>query len=88
MTARRGCSSTQIVIADVHSVFRYGLRRLLESEPDFHVIGEASISAEAVKLARHLKLDLILLGLPLGERDGLEFLAISSRLLRQCASSC
>jgi DNA-binding NarL/FixJ family response regulator len=67
--------STRIVIADVHSVFRYGLRQLLESEPDFQVIGEASSGSEALKLARLLKPDLILLGLPLGEGEGLEVLA-------------
>src|SRR6516165_4476993 len=68
-------SSTRIVIADVHSVFRYGLRQLLESESDFQVIGEASSGSEALKLARLLKPDLILLGLPLGEGEGLEVLA-------------
>jgi two-component system, NarL family, nitrate/nitrite response regulator NarL len=75
MTPSRGRASTQIVIADGHSVFRYGLRRLLDSEPDFHVIGEASSSAEALKLARQLKPDLILLGLPLGEPGRLEVLS-------------
>jgi two-component system, NarL family, nitrate/nitrite response regulator NarL len=75
MTPTGGRTSTQIVIADGHSLFRYGLRRLLDSEPDFRVIGEASSSAEAVKLARQLKPDLILLGLPLGEGGGLEVLS-------------
>ena len=74
MPTNVGRSSTRIVIADVYSVFRYGLRQLLESESDFQVIGEASSSAEVVKVARQLKPDLILLGLPLGERDGLEVL--------------
>jgi two-component system, NarL family, nitrate/nitrite response regulator NarL len=74
ITTSEGRSATRIVIADVHSVFRYGLRRLLESEPGFHVIGEASSSAEPVKLARQLRPDLVLLGLPLGERAGLNVL--------------
>jgi two-component system, NarL family, nitrate/nitrite response regulator NarL len=67
-------SLTRIVIADVHSVFRYGLRRLLESEPDLRVTAEASDSAEVVKLVRQVKPDLVLLGLPLGESGGLEVL--------------
>jgi two-component system, NarL family, nitrate/nitrite response regulator NarL len=66
--------STRIGIADVHPVFRHGLRRLLESEPDFHVTGEASNTAQVVKLVRQLKPDLVLLGLPLGGRAGLEVL--------------
>ena len=45
----------RIVIADDHPIFRDGLRRLLESEPDLKVIGEASDGAEAVKLAGQLK---------------------------------
>jgi len=69
-----GRSSTRIVIADVHPVFRYNLRRLLESETDFQVTGEALSSSEAVKLARQLKPDLVLLGLPLGGGARLEVL--------------
>src|SRR5271167_2049859 len=70
-TANDGRSRTRIVIADAQPVFRHGLRRLLESERDFRVTGEASDSAEVVKLARQLKPDLVLLGLPLGGHDGL-----------------
>jgi len=62
--------SIRIVIADVHPVFRHGLRRLLESEPDLHVAGEASNNTQVVKLARQLKPDLVLLGLPLGGDAG------------------
>jgi two-component system, NarL family, nitrate/nitrite response regulator NarL len=75
LTTSGGRTSTQILIVDVHSLFRYGLRRLLESEPDFHVIGEASSSAEAVKLVRQLKPDLVLLGLPVSETGRLEVLS-------------
>jgi two-component system, NarL family, nitrate/nitrite response regulator NarL len=74
VTANNVCSRTRIVIADVHPVFRHGLRRLLESEPDFRVTGEASDSAEVVKLARQLKPDLVLLGLPLGGPASLDVL--------------
>ena len=65
-------SPTRIVIAGAHSVFRYGLRQLLASEPDFRVIGEASDGAEVVKLARQFKPHLALLDLPLGGCAGLE----------------
>jgi two-component system, NarL family, nitrate/nitrite response regulator NarL len=44
----------RLVIADDHPIFRDGLRRLLEAEPDLKVIGEACDGAEAVKLARQL----------------------------------
>jgi two-component system, NarL family, nitrate/nitrite response regulator NarL len=71
VTTNGGCSRARIVIADAHPVFRHGLRRLLESEPYVRVTGEASDSAEVVRLARQLKPDLVLLGLPLGGQAGL-----------------
>ena len=53
----------RLVIADDHPILREALRRLLESEADLKVIGEASDGAEAVKLARQLKPDILLLDL-------------------------
>jgi len=65
---------TRIVIADDHPIFRDGLRRLLETEPDLKVIGEACDGAEAVKLARQLKPDILLLDLAMPRHPGLEAL--------------
>ena len=62
------------VIADDHPIFRDGLRRLLEAEGDFKVLGEASDGAEAVKLARQLKPDILLLDLAMPKHPGLEAL--------------
>jgi two-component system nitrate/nitrite response regulator NarL len=64
----------RIVIADDHLLFREGLRRLLEAEPDLKVIGEASDGAAAVKLARQLKPDILLLDLAMPRQPGLEAL--------------
>jgi len=64
----------RIVIADDHPIFRDGLRRLLETEPDLKVIGEACDGAEAVKLARQLKPDILLLDLAMPRHPGLEAL--------------
>jgi two-component system, NarL family, nitrate/nitrite response regulator NarL len=64
----------RIVIADDHPIFRDGLRRLLESESDLKVLGEASDGAEAVKLARQLKPDILLLDLSMPRHPGLEAL--------------
>jgi len=64
----------RIVIADDHPIFRDGLRRLLEAEADLKVIGEASDGAEAVKLARQLKPDILLLDLAMPRNPGLEAL--------------
>jgi two-component system, NarL family, response regulator NreC len=54
------------VIADDHEMLRYGVRRLLEDDPEFAVVGEASDAAEALKLVLEHHPDLVLLdiGMP------------------------
>ena len=66
--------TVRIVIADDHPIFRDGLRRLLEAESNLKVIGEACDGAEAVKLARQLKPDILLLDLAMPRHPGLEAL--------------
>ena len=66
--------SVRILTVDDHPVFRYGLRRLLESEPGFVVVGEASNGVQAVRLARELSPHIMTLDLALPERPGLEVL--------------
>jgi len=70
----RKAQTVRLVIADDHPMFRDGLRRLLESESDLKVLGEASDGAEAVKLARLLKPDILLLDLAMPKHPGLEAL--------------
>ncbi|MFL6308242.1 MAG: response regulator [Candidatus Sulfotelmatobacter sp.] len=70
----RKSQPVRLVIADDHPIFRDGLRRLLEAEADFKVLGEASDGAEAVKLVRHLKPDILLLDLAMPKHPGLEAL--------------
>jgi len=65
---------TRILIADDHPVFRDGLRRLLESEREFKVIGEACDGVEAVNMVRQLKPEILLLDLAMPRRPGLEAL--------------
>jgi DNA-binding NarL/FixJ family response regulator len=76
---------TRILIADDHPIFRDGLRRLLETEPDLKVIGEACDGAEAVRLAKQLKPDILLLDLAMPRHPGLEALREMSSASNQNA---
>jgi two-component system nitrate/nitrite response regulator NarL len=64
----------RILIADDHPIFRDGLRKLLEAEPGFVVVGEAADGAEAIKLAHQLNPDVLLLDLAMPRLAGLETL--------------
>ncbi len=66
--------SIRILIADDHPIFRDGLRRLLETEPGLKVVGEAADGADAVKQARQLRPELLLLDLAMPRMPGLEAL--------------
>jgi DNA-binding NarL/FixJ family response regulator len=59
-----------LVIADDHLVVRDGLRGMLESQPDFEVVGEASNGEEAVNLTSSLKPEVVLMDLRMPVMDG------------------
>jgi len=62
----------RVLIADDHPVFRFGMRALLESEPDIQVLGEATTGAQAVEMALSLKPDLVLMDINMPGMHGLE----------------
>jgi two-component system, NarL family, nitrate/nitrite response regulator NarL len=64
----------RIVTVDDHPIFRDGLRRLLEAEPDLAVVGEAVDADEAITLARTLSPDIVLLDVAMPKTSGLDVL--------------
>ena len=52
---------TRVVLADDHTLVRSGIRRILESQPGFEVVGEAADGAEAVALVRSTAPDVVVL---------------------------
>src|SRR5262249_40422412 len=90
----RKAALTRIVIADDHPIFRDGLKRLLESEREFKVVGEACDGVDAVTLVHQLKPDVLLLDLAMPRRAGLEALRemgaaepVSSRVILLTAAA-
>src|SRR5258706_12385992 len=60
----------RILIADDHPIVREGLTAVLETQPDFAIVGAAASGTQAVERALTLRPDVILLDLALPELDG------------------
>lgn len=65
-------NSLRILLVDDHLLFRKGLARLLDAQPDFEVVGEATDGLEAVGQTELLRPDLVLMDIRMPNCDGLE----------------
>ncbi len=73
--------TTSIVLADDHHMIRQGLVSLLESEPDFKMVGEASDGLEAINLCEQLNPDVLVCDMVMKGMNGIE-------VIRQVTKSC
>jgi DNA-binding NarL/FixJ family response regulator len=65
-------SQIRIVLADDHTIIRSGLRLLLEQQPDFKVVAEASDGRQAVQLVSKHHPNVVILDIGMPELNGIE----------------
>lgn len=62
----------RVVVADDHETVRAGFAALLDTQPDLTVVGTAGDGAEAVRLGRELRPDVVLMDVRMPRMDGIE----------------
>jgi DNA-binding NarL/FixJ family response regulator len=62
---------TRVLLADDQAVIRYGLRLILEGEPDLEVAGEAADGEAAVAAVQRLRPDIVLMDIRMPRLDGI-----------------
>jgi len=73
----------RIVIADDHQLVRAGIRRILDEDSDFEIVGEASDGKQALELIDETKPDVILLDVAMPGLDGVEAMRRLAKLKPQ-----
>jgi len=63
---------TTVLIADDQALVRVGLRKILDAEPETHIVGEAGDGEDAVSEARRLRPDVVLMDIRMPVLDGIE----------------
>ncbi len=69
----------RLLVADDHGVVRQGLRMFLGTDPELEIVGEAGDGVEAIRLARELKPDVVLMDLMMPGVDGISATAAIRR---------
>jgi two-component system, NarL family, nitrate/nitrite response regulator NarL len=65
---------TRLLLIDDHTLFREGVVRLLQAEPEFDVVGHVGTIADALKILQSHDVDVVLLDWDLGEENGTQFM--------------
>ena len=71
--------SIRVLLADDHSIFRKGVRSILEEDKEITIIGEASNGVEALEKVRDLAPDVLLIDIAMPRMNGIEAAKIVSK---------
>jgi DNA-binding NarL/FixJ family response regulator len=66
--------NTRLLLIDDHTLFREGVVRLLQSEPELEIVGNVGSVDEGLKVLRSREVDVVLLDWDLGEENGKQFM--------------
>lgn len=78
-----GSNKIRILLVDDHGLFREGVKRILELESDFEVVGEFGNGAECLTKGRELNPDVILLDINMPVMNGVEATPLILEIMTQ-----
>jgi DNA-binding NarL/FixJ family response regulator len=61
-----------VILVDDHAILRQGLRLLIEENEDIQIVGEAKSGREAIKIAEHLKPDVVVMDIAMPLMNGIQ----------------
>ena len=73
----------RVLLADDHAIVREGLRMILGGHRDLEVVGEAATGLEAVREARTLRADVVIMDIAMPSLNGIE----ATRMIRERAAA-
>ena len=71
-TEKNGLTKIRVLLVDDHTIVRQGLAGLLRAEHDMEIVGEASEGESAVRLAREMRPDIVLMDINLPGMSGID----------------
>ncbi len=71
----------RILLADDHRIVIEGLKKLLEQEPDFEVVGDTGNGLSAIEVTRELKPDVVIMDIGMPDLNGIE---ATRQIVREC----